>query len=71
MAYDPKETHKSVKLVYMIYDNKRCEIVVHYKTPAHNTSKAIYSTMASAQKVINQLNSEQGFERFDVMQYRR
>lgn len=66
-----KESHKSTKLIYLIYDNDRCEIVVNYKTPAYNTSKAIFSTLNHANKCVKTLNQEQGFDRFDIIQYRR
>ena len=58
------------ELIYLIYDNYNKAMLVTYRTPAYNSHKAIFSTMASANKVVKNLN-ENSEGRYEVVQFRR
>lgn len=64
---------KSAKVVYLIYDSVECEVVVSYRTHNFNSSKAIFSTLSSANKVLKQLNNSCGlsYYRYEIIQYRK
>lgn len=61
---------KVTKLVYLIYDNYNCGVVVSYRTHAYNSRKGIFSTLSSATKVLNKLNADSP-NRYEIIQYRR
>lgn len=65
--------NKSQKLIYLIYDTMESEIVVSYKTHQFNTNKAIFSTLSSANKVLNELNESciLDYDRYEIIQYRK
>ena len=54
------------KIIYLIIDNESTDIVVSYKTPAYNTSKAIYTRRSSCAEAVKYLNECEGRERYRI-----
>lgn len=53
--------------IYLIQNIETNEIIVQYRTHQFNSHKAIFSTSASAQKVLNQLNENN--EKYRIIEW--